>query len=113
MGKKSKARFSLLFFFPICLLVVFLLASVLLSSPASAGDELYLTGILQSVDVKSGTIVVNVISQSCPGLKRFSVDDATGLQGLKGVKVSFSINSSSCTGSAIYKIISTVVRNRG
>ena len=117
MGKKTKSRFSFLVIFPICFLVVFLLSLALMSSPANAGDELYLTGILQSVHVKAGTtagtITVDVISQSCPGWRIFSVDDATVLEGLQGVKVSFSINSSSCRSGETYKIISKVIRNGG
>ena len=113
MGKKYKARFFFLFFVPICLLVVFLSTLLVTSPPVSAGDELYLTGILKSVDVKSGTIVVDVLSQSCPGLRRFSVDGAAGLQGSEGVKFSFSINSSSCKGNVIYTVISGPIRNGG
>ncbi|MGD0885950.1 MAG: hypothetical protein ABSA46_13975 [Thermodesulfovibrionales bacterium] len=112
MDKKSKARFFFLVFFPICLLVLFLSTSVLMISSATAGDNLYLTGILKSVNVKGGTIVVNVISQSCPGPRTFSVN-AAGLQGLEGGKFSFSINSSSCKGNVIYKIIPPIVRNKG
>lgn len=108
MGKKSKARISFLVIFLGCFLVVFLSTLVLMGSLVSAADELYLNGVVQSVDVKSGTIVVDVKSQSCPGLRRFSVGNAAGLEGLEGEKVSFSINGSNCRSGAMYKIISTI-----
>ncbi|HAM53410.1 MAG TPA: hypothetical protein DCP92_22955 [Nitrospiraceae bacterium] len=109
---KSKSRFFFRVFFPIYLLVVFLSTSVLMISPASAGDNLYLTGILKRVNVKEGTIVVDVLSQSCPGSRVFSVNRASALQGQEEGKFSFSINSSSCKGSVIYKITSPIVRDR-
>jgi len=94
-------------------LILFLAFSVLNISPVYAGDELYLTGILKSVNVNAGTIVVDVKSQSCPGLRTFSVGNVSGLQGLKGKKFSFRINSSSCKGNTVYKTISPLIRNGG
>ncbi len=98
-------------------LILFLAFSVLNISLVGAGDELYLTGILKSVSVQadkiSGTIVVDVKSQSCPGLRTFSLDDAVRLKGLEGKKFSFGINSSSCKGNTVYKIISPIIRNGG
>ncbi|HXX53720.1 MAG TPA: hypothetical protein VEI28_04025 [Thermodesulfovibrionales bacterium] len=106
MRKRYKPNiFPLLLFFLGCFLVSVFSCSVLMSSTASALDELYLTGIVKSIDMKSGTIVVNVISQNCPGARRFSVANAPALQGLQDEKVSFSINSSACKGSEIYRII--------
>ncbi len=96
-------RSSLLFFFLGCFISIFSL-SFLVSSPAVAVDELYLGGILQSVDVISGTVVINVKSQSCPGPRIFKVDNARDLGGLKGRRISFVLDSSVCKGNAIYKI---------
>jgi len=110
MCKKDNIRITFLFFFIGCFAV---LIFGLIGSPAYAGDELYLTGIVKSVDVNSGTIVVDVQSQSCPGLRRFSVEDASGLQRLKkGEKVSFTVDSPACKDNTIYKILS-LIRNGG
>jgi len=113
MCKREKVKSSLLSFFLGSFLVLALPSAVLISSPVSAGDELYLTGILRSVDVKSGTIVMDVLSQSCPGLRRFSIENAGDLRGSEGVKFSFTINSSSCKGAEIYRIVSALIRNGG
>ena len=86
-------------------LVSILAFSVLSIHSVQAVDELYLTGIVRSVYLKSGLVVVDVKSQSCPGVRQFSVDNIYSLQGFEGGKISFSINSSSCKGSTIYKII--------
>ncbi len=96
-------RGSLLFFFLGCFISIFSL-SFLVSSPAIAVDELYLGGILQSVNVISGTVVIDVKSQSCPGPRIFKVDNAKDLEGLKGRRISFMLDSSVCKGNAIYKI---------
>jgi hypothetical protein len=113
MCKKDNVRVTFLFFFICCFVVLIFGSLYLIGSPVYAGDELYLTGIVKSVDVNSGTIVVDVQSQSCPGLRRFSVEDASGLQGLnKGEKVSFTIDGSACKDNAIYKIMS-LIRNGG
>ena len=112
MKEESRIRACLLIFL-LGFLVLVISSPVLVSSPISAVDELYLTGILRSVDVKSNTIVVDVLSQSCPGPKRFSVSNARFLQGREGGKISFSINSSSCKDSVIYRITSPIMRNGG
>ncbi|MCL5024101.1 MAG: hypothetical protein M1497_12190 [Nitrospirae bacterium] len=77
---------------------------VLTTHHAKAVDELYLTGFLNSVDVKSGTVVVNVKSRSCPGLRRFRVGKTEDVEGFVGKRVAFSIDSSVCKGGAIYRI---------
>jgi hypothetical protein len=73
-----------------------------------AADELYLTGILKSVDIISGTVMVDVKSQNCYGFKRFKVDNASELRGLEGKRISFSIDSPACKGGTLYKIISVM-----
>jgi hypothetical protein len=93
------------------LLVLILAFSVLSIHSVQAVDELYLTGIVRNVYLKSGLVVVDVKSQSCPGVRQFSVDNVYSLQGFEGGKISFSINSSSCKGSTIYKIIT--IRHEG
>jgi hypothetical protein len=77
---------------------------VLCIHSSEAVDELYLTGILRTVDANSGIVVVDVMSQSCPGLRRFKLDKITDLEGLEGKKISFSIDSSVCRRDEVYKI---------
>lgn len=80
-----------------------IVASLILTDfPVLAVDELYLTGILNSVDVKSGTVTVNVKSQSCPGPRRFRVENAADLEGEAGREITFFINSQSCKGTTVY-----------
>jgi len=112
MKKKFRITGCLLIFL-LGFLVPVISSLILMSSPLIAGDELFLTGILRSVDPKSNTVVVDVLSQSCPGPRRFSVGNARVLQGREGGKVSFSINSSSCNGNVIYRITSPIMRNGG
>jgi hypothetical protein len=104
MGDKSKARISFLIIFLCCFLVSVFSCLVLTSSPAHAVDELNLTGIVQSVDLKSGIAVVDVKSESCKGMRRFRTDDPADLKELEGIKVSFLISSSACKAGEIYKI---------
>jgi hypothetical protein len=103
MYKKNRIRTFLLFSFSACFASVSLLL-VLSNSPADAVDELNLTGIVHTVDLRSGMVVIDVKSESCKGLRRFRSDDPSDLKELEGIKVSFSINSSVCKAGEIYKI---------
>lgn len=76
-----------------------------------AVDELVLVGVLESVNVNSGMVTVNVKSQSCSGLKRFRVDNAEDVEGFVGKRVVFSIDSSVCRDAAVHKI--TTIRREG
>jgi hypothetical protein len=91
------------------LLILILVFSALSIYSAGAVDELYLTGVVMSIDLKSGTVLVDVKSHSCKGLHKFRVDNAQELEGLYGKKISFSINSSVCSASEIYKIVTITV----
>lgn len=80
-------------------------------SSAYAGDELILRGVLQEIDSVSKTVVVNVKSGSCPGLKRFGIDDLSRIDsGLIGKDFSFMIDSSSCMSGVQHKIRSVKAR---
>jgi hypothetical protein len=96
MGRKKKYWMFLIW------IVAF---SVLSIHSSEAVDELFLTGIVRTVDANSRIVVVDVKSQSCPGLRRFKLDKITDLEGLEGQKVSFSIDSSVCRRDEIYKIM--------
>lgn len=90
-------------------LILFLAFSVLNICSVGAVDELYLSGFLKSVDTKSGKVVVDVKSQSCPGVRRFNFDKSADLEGLEGKKISFSIDSSVCRRDEIHKIIAVTL----
>ena len=85
-------------------LVSILAFSVLSIHSAKAVDELYLTGIVRNVYLKSGLAVVDVKSQSCPGVRQFTFDNTVDMEGLEGKKISFSIDSSVCKIGGVYKI---------
>ena len=105
MCKKGKSKSFPLFFFLVFFLTLFLYW-FLMGSPAEAVDELNLTGVLQNIDARSHTAFVQVKSKNCSGLRRFSIDDLSNLEGLEGKKIIFSINSSVCRAGEIYKITS-------
>ncbi len=73
---------------------------------AQAIDRLILSGVVKAVDYKSGIITVDVKSASCPGIKKFRVDDLSiSDTSLIGKHISFPIDSSTCKGDTIYKIV--------
>ncbi len=95
MGKGQKYYRAFIF--------LMIVASLILTAfPVLAVDELYLTGTLNSVDVRSGTVTVNVKSQHCRGLRRFRAENVSDLEGEAGREITFFINSQSCRGGTIY-----------
>jgi hypothetical protein len=100
MGRKKKYWMFLIW------IVVF---SVLSIHSSESVDELFLTGIVRTVNANSGIVVVDVKSQSCPGLRSFNFKNSTDLEGLEGKKISFSIDSSVCRSGEIYKIIAVTL----
>jgi hypothetical protein len=86
------------------LLIPILAFSVLSIHSVQAVDELYLTGIVRNVYLKSGLAVVDVKSQSCPGVRQFTFDSTVNMEGIEGKKISFSIDSSVCKIGGVYKI---------
>lgn len=74
---------------------------------AYAVDELILWGIVNNVDLKGKIITIDVKSDACPGLKRFTVDDISGMDSSHiqiGKRLVFPIDSSNCKEDKIYKI---------
>jgi hypothetical protein len=87
------------------MLLIWIVAfSVLSIHSVEAVDELYLTGVIRSMDLRAGTVTVDVKSQSCKGMRRFRFDNTIDMEGLEGKKISFSIDSSVCKAGGIYKI---------
>jgi hypothetical protein len=77
---------------------------ILIIHPVYAGDELYLTGIVKSVDRNTGTVVVDVQSSSCHGTREFTVDEPSLLVDSVGKRIDFSIDSSICKKGEVYKM---------
>lgn len=75
--------------------------------PARATDELLVSGILKSIHHTSKTITMDVKSEGCRGIRRFRVDDPSDLDGYQGKRLAFYINSSTCKGNTIYKVVRT------
>ena len=69
-----------------------------------ATDELFLTGVVKHVDPREGLVTVDVKSGSCPGVKAFRTEDILKLEGAEGKKISFFINSSTCSPAETYAI---------
>ncbi len=86
------------------LLISIVVFSVLSIHSVEAVDELYLTGVIRSIDLRAGTVTVDVKSRSCKGVRRFKFDNTIDMEGLEGKKISFSIDSSVCKVGGIYKI---------
>lgn len=73
---------------------------------AHAVDELFLTGVVKSIDYVSGVITIDVKSESCLGIRSFQVDHTGKLdKDLIGKQISFPIDSSTCVGGRIPKMI--------
>jgi hypothetical protein len=91
------------------LLFSFLLIEVLLLSSAYqvfGTDELFMTGIVKSIDRKTGIVTVDVKSETCRGIRHFKSEDASVVDDIRpGKKILFRTDSPSCTGSGVYKMI--------
>jgi hypothetical protein len=82
-----------------------LVAACLLNTQSvNAEEELLLTGIVHTIDVGTGTVIVDVKSDSCRGFRTFRGDDVSALEGFKGSRISFFINSSTCKGDKVYSM---------
>ncbi len=80
---------------------------LMIPHPAYAVDELLVSGILKSIDHTSKTIIMDVKSESCRGTRRFRVDNPSDMEGYQGRSLAFYINSSTCRGDKIYKVVRT------
>ncbi len=93
-----KTQYGVLFILTVALLILYV-------HPVYASDELYLTGIVKSVDHNTRTVVVDVQSSSCHGLREFVLDEpAALLDDFVGKKIDFSIDSSTCESGKVYKM---------
>ncbi len=70
------------------------------------GDNLSLWGVVESMDLKAGSIVIDVKSGSCPGVRTFKFDPGeSGLKGdITGKRVRFIIDSPICKEDETYTI---------
>jgi len=65
------------------------------------GDNLYLNGIVKKTS--GNTVVIDVLSHSCKGEKKFKLSPEVNISKLKiGERIYFLINSSSCDKEEIY-----------
>jgi len=94
---KRKIHLGVLLFLSIALLFLYVY-------PAHAADELYLTGFVKSVDPKINTVVVDVKSSPCEGLRTFTADNAAELDDFVDQKVTFMIDSATCKKDDVYKM---------
>ncbi len=69
-----------------------------------ATDDLYLAGILKSIDHDRKTVVVDVLSANCHGTREFSVDDPNELNFYLGKRIEFSIDSATCDSDTVYQL---------
>ncbi len=89
----------------------FLLITGLLSSAihvAYAEEELYLTGIVKDVNLKTRTAHIDVKSLNCRGLRTFSIGSSSeysNFQDLVNQKINFFIDSSVCKRGETYMIL--------
>jgi hypothetical protein len=90
-------------------LFIFLLIEVFVLSSAYqvfGTDELFMTGIVKGIDHKTGIVTVEVRSETCRGIRHFKLGDASTIDDTQqGKKISFTIDSPTCTGKGVYKMI--------
>jgi hypothetical protein len=91
----------------ILLFGVLILGSTMIGQTACAGepDQLYVTGIIKSVNAGTGIVMVDVTSSACRGLRVFKADNLDKLVPLVEQRASFFINSSTCNVKETYTII--------
>jgi hypothetical protein len=79
---------------------------------AGAVDELRLSGYIREVNTFNKTVVVDVRSEGCEGVKTFLVSDRAVIAQIEenvGSRMTFSINSSICREGAIYALSSMII----
>ena len=90
----------------VLLLTMLFITGAALISPSYALDEnLYLTGLIKSVDPLTGIAVVDVKNIGCAGTRSFRVDDVALLNDLQGEQISFFIDRSKCIDKDVHKIV--------
>ncbi len=86
-------------------LVIALLGLSTIDRPAYAEDELYLTGIIKTVNQVTGVAYVEVVSSSCHGMRTFRADEPEKLGNLTGRKISFFIDSNRCRDDSVHTML--------
>ncbi|MGQ9745068.1 MAG: hypothetical protein ACUVQV_03565 [Dissulfurimicrobium sp.] len=91
----------------ICLAFIFSLFSLCMAQhKALAEDELFLCGIVKTIDAKTGMVTVDVKSDSCPGVRQFQLAaPKAALHFIAGEEKCFPIDSSHCNDGNIHKIL--------
>lgn len=87
----------------------FMFPGILFYSQAFAVDELYLCGVVQEINLQTAQVTVDVVSDSCRGMRTFKLPatkDTTTFN-MVGRKC-FLINSNSCKAGYIYTITKIV-----
>ncbi|MFA5073972.1 MAG: hypothetical protein WC539_08785 [Nitrospirota bacterium] len=87
----------------ICFFIIALASA--LFCPLYAEDELVLIGILKSINPKTNTVIVEVKSSSCRGLRTFTVGNAIELDDFINQKIRFQIDSSVCKKDTLYRML--------
>jgi hypothetical protein len=93
----------------LCSVLITIFASTLLVlnlGPVYAADELFLRGVVKSVDIVKKTITIDVTSQSCRGTRIFTVEKPLEAEALEGEWIDFSIDSSICKSDEVYSMVS-------
>jgi len=73
---------------------------------AIAEDELYLCGIIKDINQKNETIIIDVQSKSCHGLRKFKLHTLKEMQSVNtDERKCFFIDSNRCNVGFIYNII--------
>jgi len=91
-----------------CLCVVLVVLLLLGVRTGLTIDNLYVTGVVRSVDPGSGTVRVDVTSEGCKGLREFqlSKDAVRELDNsLIGKRTQFHIDTNMCERGKIYTIL--------
>jgi hypothetical protein len=85
----------------------FIILSAVVTRPVHADDldQLYLTGIIKSVNTATGLVYVEVRSLSCPGMKSFKVDAPEVLLRYIDQRVSFFIESNTCKDDSVHTML--------
>lgn len=91
----------------LCQLVIAITILFILRVPLiNSMDVLILTGIVKSIDYKTGIVTIDVKSESCQGIRRFKIDVLSNMDStLIGREISFPISESSCEDRNINKMI--------
>ena len=87
--------------------IIFLVLTIGARTAFAAGetDQLYVTGIIKSVNPATGLVMVDVTSSSCHGMRTFKADNLDKLQAYIQQRISFFIDSNRCNVKETYTIV--------